>query len=797
MGMDATNGSWALAIDFGTSYTSAALAAADGVDLIDLHGDRRVPSLVYLDEDGRLLVGVLAANQSAGAPDRVERTPKARVGRSPILLLGGQAVPVVDAVGALVAAFVEEARRRRGGSAPSAVTFTHPVRWGEHRRRVLLDAAAAAGLDAESARLVEEPVAAAAAFRSERVRPGDLVAVYDLGGGTFDAAVLRVTETGFVVAGPPGGDDDVGGEVFDDRLLAHVGEQVAAVDPEGWQALTGSQERRWRRAHAQLRDQVRLAKETLSIAGQATVYVPGLDRDVLVTRGEFEDLIAADVQRTLDVLDEVIGAAGATAGELAAVYPVGGSSRIPLVANRLQEHYGDRVVTWDDPQAVVALGAARLARHHVELLGEQLATTPPEPVAPPSPPDPEPPPPPPARAEPPPREPFAPSARRWASGRRIVHRSRRSLALLVLVPLAALAAVLLTRGSGDEPGAVATSGSPTATPEPKPPGAVAVGVTCERADASDLGGSVDRECFTRWFRAFDREVAPSRVADDDPPGTDTRHQEGFDAAADAFLRAFNAAFGTSLPVPHCSGTGHGCLEETEKVTYRATDQPYTVSGTGMGFLVRSDQVEADVESHNVVDVALTDADDPVFPEDWEPGVGLAEIADGSTSDEEADTGSDPGEQPGPSGGTGPGAAPTGPADLLRSYIPDQMSDCTRFDLSETSFDTGRVGLECFGAVKGVDEVSYVLYDSRAALVKEFTEGDDLPQGDCQTGWNVQDTLTHDGKDAGRLQCYDDSDGEGVLEWVNENLNVYVYMMSASGSRKALWREFVNAGPVEP
>lgn len=368
--------------------------------------------------------------------------------------------------------------------------------------------------------------------------------------------------------------------------------------------------------------------------------------------------------------------------------------------------------------------------------------------------------------------------------------------LLILVPLAALAAVLLTRG-GDEPGAVATSGSPSPSPQPGSPGAVAVGVTCERADSSDLGGSVDRECFTRWFRAFDRRVAPSRVSDDDPPGTDTRHQEGFDTAADAFLRAFNAAFGTSLPVPHCTGTGHGCLEETEEVTYRATDQPYTVSGTGLGFLVRSDQVEADVESHSVVDVVLTDADDPVFPEDWEPGVGLAEIADGSASDEEPDAGSDSGEQPGVTGGTGPGAAPTGPEGLLRSYIPDQMRDCTRFDLSETSFATATVGLECYGAVEGVDEVSYVLYDSRAGLVKEFEKGDDLPQGDCQTGWNVQDTLTHDGKDAGRLQCYDDSDGEGVMEWFNENLNVYVYTLSASRDRKALWREFVDAGPIEP
>jgi actin-like ATPase involved in cell morphogenesis len=594
--MDATIGSWALAIDFGTSYTSAALAAGDGVDLIDLHGDRRVPSLVFLDEGGRLLVGVLAANQSAGAPDRVERTPKAQVGRSPILLLGGQAVPVADAVGALVAAFVEEARRRRGGSAPSAVTFTHPVRWGEDRRRVLLDAAAAAGIDVGSARLVEEPVAAAAAFRSERVRPGDLVAVYDLGGGTFDAAVLRATETGFVVAGPPGGDDGVGGEMFDERLLAHVGEQVAAVDPEGWQTLSTSQERRWRRAHAQLHDQVRLAKETLSIAGQATVYVPGVDRDVLVTRGEFEHLIAADVQRTLDLLDEVIRAAGATAGELAAIYPVGGSSRIPLVANRLQEHYGDRVVTWDDPQAVVALGAARLARHHVELLGGAA-----EAAAPASPePSPAPPPPPPAEPESPLAPEPAPLPRAAAPRTR-----RRRTPVLALAGVAAAAGIAVTialaSGDGGGGGAEPVASNPTVANAP---------VTCPAASATDLVGTLDRECFARWF---ERESSSEPVVGDD--ADDSR----FDAA-ETFVGRFESAFSTDVGLRREDCTTVGCMRAQ---AVSESDHVVRLVDTGMYILTRYESGGA-----RVLDVLFADPEsedyEPV-PYPWKPGDGFGTV----------------------------------------------------------------------------------------------------------------------------------------------------------------------------
>jgi actin-like ATPase involved in cell morphogenesis len=613
--MDATIGSWALAIDFGTSYTSAALAAGDGVDLIDLHGDRRVPSLVFLDEDGRLLVGVLAANQSAGAPDRVERTPKARVGRSPILLLGGQAVPVVDAVGALVAAFVEEARRRRGGSAPSAVTFTHPVRWGEDRRQVLLDAAAAAGIDAESARLVEEPVAAAAAFRSERVRPGDLVAVYDLGGGTFDAAVLRATETGFVVAGPPGGDDGVGGEMFDERLLAHVGEQVAAVDPEGWQALSSGQERRWRRAHAQLHDQVRLAKETLSIAGQATVYVPGVDRDVLVTRGEFEYLIAADVERTLDLLDEVIRAAGATADELAAIYPVGGSSRIPLVANRLQEHYGDRVVTWDDPQAVVALGAARLARHHVELLGGA-----PEAAAPAPPPAAEPPPAPPPAPEPPPAtepahatEPAPAVAPRPAPPRVGTPRTRRRRTpVFALAGVAAAAGIALAvvLASGDDDGDGGGSTSIASAP-----------VTCPAATVTDLPGTIDRACFERWF---ERDSATAPLASDDA-------DVGRFDAAEAFVERFESGFSMDVPLRREDCTALGCMRARE---VSESDDVVWLVDTGMYILTRYES-----GGSRVLDVLFADPEtegaegyDPV-PYPWEPGDGFGTVPFDVSEDE--------------------------------------------------------------------------------------------------------------------------------------------------------------------
>ena len=359
---------WVLAIDFGTSYSSAAMGTDESIAPIDVQGLRRMPSMVLLNEDGRLLVGVVAANQSAGAADRLERTPKAAVGTTPILLLGGRPVQVTDAVAAFLTEFVVEGRRQRGGTEPLSVTLTHPVRWGQNRLDVLRRAAASAGIDPERVRLVEEPVAAACALRSDRIVPGAHVGVFDLGGGTFDVAILKATDDGFVVAGPPGGDDHLGGEIFDEQLLAHIGEHLHRADPAGWESLSTSQERRWQQAHAGLREQVRLAKETLSVAEQTRVYVTGMDRDVVVTREEFERLIEPDVARSIDIFEQTLRAAGLTPDQLAAVYPVGGSSRIPLIANRLLERYGDVVTTWDDPQAAVALGAARLARDEMRSL---------------------------------------------------------------------------------------------------------------------------------------------------------------------------------------------------------------------------------------------------------------------------------------------------------------------------------------------------------------------------------------------------------------------------------------------
>ena len=132
--------SWTLAIDFGTSFSAAAISDGGAVELVEVEDGRRFPSGVLLGEDGTLLVGRVASNQARRAPERFERTPKRLVGQ-PAVLLGGQAVEVADLVAAVLRRVGEAAIQRQGGSRPAALVLTCPAEWGPERRAQLVEAA--------------------------------------------------------------------------------------------------------------------------------------------------------------------------------------------------------------------------------------------------------------------------------------------------------------------------------------------------------------------------------------------------------------------------------------------------------------------------------------------------------------------------------------------------------------------------------------------------------------------------------------------------------------------------------
>jgi ABC-type branched-subunit amino acid transport system substrate-binding protein len=360
-----------LGVDFGTSSTVAVLRQPDGRQsplLFD--GTPIMPSAVWAAPDA-MLVGASALYSAAGRPDALEPTPKQRIDEDTVLL-GAREAPVVELIAAVLAHVRDEAERV-GGSPVTAVVLTHPATWGPRRRDVLGQAAKRAGFD--QLQFIAEPVAAAVHLaRLSSVRTGDYVLVYDFGAGTFDVSVVRRTETGFDVvasAGLP----DAGGLDIDAAVMAYLGANSSARDPHAWQRLTRPADTASRRASRQLWDDVRRAKELLSRAASTSVYLPLLDIEVPLGREQLEQLAEPVVARTVAATVGLLRDTGLTAGQLAAVFLVGGASRLPLAASLLHRALGIAPTTVEHPELVVAEGSLHAA-------GPAPVAAPPPPASP-------------------------------------------------------------------------------------------------------------------------------------------------------------------------------------------------------------------------------------------------------------------------------------------------------------------------------------------------------------------------------------------------------------------------------
>ena len=345
---------YTLGVDVGTSRTAAAVWRDGRATTVDL-GDRTatVPSAVLLRADGGLLVGDAAVRRGVLEPERLARGFKRRMGDPTGLLLGDDVLSPVELTGAVLRHVVDTVRAREGGE-PDHVTLTHPATWGDLRRDLLVEAAGHARL--RDVGLLAEPVAAAVHYAAlDRLPVGAVVAVYDLGGGTFDATVVVRTGDGYELRGEPGGDEHIGGEDVDEAVLRHV---VAALG-RAWTSLD-VEDPAVLGALAAVREQSVLAKEALSSDVEAVVPVilPGLTRQVRITRAELETAVRIDLLRTVDTLARTVASAGLRASDLHAVLLTGGSSRIPLVSELIAAEVGAPVVVDAHPKYAVCLGAA-------------------------------------------------------------------------------------------------------------------------------------------------------------------------------------------------------------------------------------------------------------------------------------------------------------------------------------------------------------------------------------------------------------------------------------------------------
>jgi actin-like ATPase involved in cell morphogenesis len=462
-----------LGVDVGTTWTAAAVARDGRAEAATL-GTRSVavPTVVCVAGDG-LLIGEPAARRAVTDPSRVAREFKRRLGDpTPLLLAGSPMSPEL-----LMARVVEWAVGRVSeteGGPPASLAVTHPANWGEFKLDVLRQALRHVGVDVD--RLVPEPVAAATAYAvARRPEPGTTIAVYDLGGGTFDAAVVRAGAGGFTVIGRPDGVERLGGIDFDHAVFRFV---LDALDLDA-DRLADDPDPALATSLSQLREECVEAKEALSAETDVSIPVmlPSRHTEVRVTRSELEGMIRPALDETVVALRRALDSAQVAPPEVAAVLLVGGSSRIPLVAQLVGAALGRPIAVDARPKDAIALGAALAAMTAAMAPARRPLPPPPPPAAPASPPGP-------GGAPPgPPATPAAGPGSGATSGRRALYGALAGIAAAALVA----AVVLGTRGGDDDAGGQ-EPGSTSAPATTSPPTTRRTGTTAPGTTAGDPGG---------------------------------------------------------------------------------------------------------------------------------------------------------------------------------------------------------------------------------------------------------------------------------------------------------------------
>ena len=367
-----------IGIDLGTTNSCVAVMEGSAPKVIEnSEGARTTPSIVAFSDDGERLVGQPAKRQAVTNPERTFFAIKRLIGRSfddPMtkkdmglvpykIIKGPNSDAWVTADGkqyspSQISAFIlqkmkETAEAHLGGPVTQAV-ITVPAYFNDAQRQATKDAGKIAGL--EVLRIINEPTAAALAYGLDKKKAGT-IAVYDLGGGTFDISVLEIGDGVFEVKST-NGDTFLGGEDFDMRLVEYLSSEFKKEQ--------GINLRNDKLALQRLKEAAEKAKIELSSTTQTEINLPFITADATgpkhmalkLTRAKFEALVDDLIQKTVEPCKKALKDAGLAAGQIDEVVLVGGMTRMPKVQEVVKQFFGKEPHKGVNPDEVVAIGAA-------------------------------------------------------------------------------------------------------------------------------------------------------------------------------------------------------------------------------------------------------------------------------------------------------------------------------------------------------------------------------------------------------------------------------------------------------
>ncbi|WP_395647215.1 molecular chaperone DnaK [Terricaulis sp.] len=369
-----------IGIDLGT--TNSCVAVMEGGQpkvIVNSEGSNTTPSVVAFTEGGERLIGIQAARQAITNPTHTYYAVKRLIGRSfddPITRKDADLVPYKIVKGPNGDAWIEGRDKKYAPSEVSAfvlqkmkqtaedylgepvtqAVITVPAYFNDAQRQATKDAGKIAGL--EVLRIINEPTAAALAYGLDKTGANKTIAVYDLGGGTFDVSILEIGDGVFEVRST-NGDTFLGGEDFDIRILNYLADE--------FKKQNGVDLRQDKLALQRLKEVAEQAKKELSSRTEFDVSVPFISMDanrnplhlnMKLTRAKFESLVDDLVQKTIGPCKAALKDAGLSANDIKEVVLVGGMTRMPKIQQVVKEFFGREPHKGVNPDEVVAVGAA-------------------------------------------------------------------------------------------------------------------------------------------------------------------------------------------------------------------------------------------------------------------------------------------------------------------------------------------------------------------------------------------------------------------------------------------------------